>query len=261
MLATQPEPSQPNPFPPSTLLSERSPLPTALPALAGLDLRALYDSVRTHGDFFDAHVVGPHVVFFLTDIAGTRDQAHPIAAMAQEVFRKRVTELFGKPGINAIDSLSDLAHDINQTFIHSSHGARFAPTFIACYDLSLGLLSYLNAGGQTAILSDSDGTRTIGGVSIPLGLFSHRTYEPAVQAFEPGAKLLLITKGVTEHHFNEEQAKGVLEEFKGNTAFDLCKAALDKAQKFRQRPWYRLPFLKSGPVEDLTAVALLRSIS
>ena len=55
----------------------RTPLPTALPPLKELDLHARYYSSRTGGDFFDAVATGPYVVFFLTDIAGTRDLPTP----------------------------------------------------------------------------------------------------------------------------------------------------------------------------------------
>src|SRR3954451_2543544 len=62
----------------------RTPLPTALPPLKELDLHARYYSSRIGGDFFDAVAAGPHVVFLLTDIAGTRSDAQAIAAAAQD---------------------------------------------------------------------------------------------------------------------------------------------------------------------------------
>src|SRR5271154_128321 len=72
----------------------RTPLPTALPALEGLDFHARYYSSRTGGDFYDAVAAGPHVVFFLTNIAGSREEAHTIAAAVQDAFRSRVPQLF-----------------------------------------------------------------------------------------------------------------------------------------------------------------------
>lgn len=244
-----------------------TPLPVAIQPPPGLDLRSLYDTVRTHGDFFDAHAIGHRVVFFLTDIAGTREQTHPIAAIMQEVLRRRTPELFGADTVNLTDNLSDLAHELNQAVIRGAHGVRFAPTFLGCYDVSFGLLAYLNAGGQSAVFRDSDGTRPLGNSSIPLGLFSHRTYEPAVQAFEPGAMLLLTTKGVTEsrtdeHTFNETEALSVLKNFTGASALQLCQEALKHAEKFRKHSWLsslHLPLISSDHIEDLTAVALIRT--
>jgi serine phosphatase RsbU (regulator of sigma subunit) len=102
---------------------------------------------------------------------------------------------------------------------------------------------------------------------MPLGLFTHLTYEPAIQAFEPGARLLLVTKGILEaqrghEQFGVERATAVLQNIPNGSAFDLCAVTLEDAHEFRKAPWYspeRLPFVKSEPAEDLTAVALVRS--
>jgi serine phosphatase RsbU (regulator of sigma subunit) len=243
----------------------RTPRPTVLPPLPGLDLHALYYSARTGGDFFDAVVIGNRVVFLLTDIAGPHDLAYPIAASIQDALHQHAAELFTNRDINLTDSLATLAHRVNQTIIQS-HGTRFSPTFLGCFDLSLGLLAYINAGGQPAIFRDTDGTRTLGAVTVPLGLFTHITFEPAVQAFEPGAHLLLVTKGVPDasrgrRHFGVDRLLHLLQNFSPGAAFDLCKTALHQAHTFRKLPWYslqRLPFFKSNRVEDLTAVALVR---
>ena len=244
----------------------RTPLPTALPPLVGLDLHAHYYSTRTGGDFFDAIAAGPHVVFFLTDIAGTRDEAHIIASAVQDTFRLRVPQLFTTEVINMMDTLAILAREINQAIYEAAGGSRLAPTFLGCFNLPLGLLAYINSGGQPAIFRDSDGTRVLGHVTMPLGLFTHLTFEPAIQAFEPGARMLLVTKGILEaqrgrKQFGVERATAVLENIPNDSAFDLCAVTLEDANEFRKAPWYspeRLPFVKPKRVEDLTAVALIR---
>jgi serine phosphatase RsbU (regulator of sigma subunit) len=246
--------------------SARTPLPTALPPLKELDLHARYFSSRTGGDFFDAVAAGPHVVFLLTDIAGSRAEAHTIASAAQDVFRLRVPQLFSADVINMMDTLGILAHEVNQAIYTTAGGSRLAPTFLGCYNLPLGLLAYINSGGPPAIFRDSDGTRILGHVTMPLGLFTHLTFEPAIQAFEPGARLLLVTKGILEaqrgrEQFGVERATAVLENIPNNSAFDLCGIVLEDAHEFRKPPWYspeRLPFVKSEPPDDLTAVALVR---
>jgi serine phosphatase RsbU (regulator of sigma subunit) len=246
----------------------RTPLPTALPPLEGLDLRAHYHSARSGGDFFDAVAAGPYVVFLLTDIAGSRDVAHTIAAATQEVFRRRAPQLFTTDVINMMDTLGILAREVNQTIYESAGGSRLAPTFLGCFNLPLGLLAYINSGGPAPIFRDSDGTRTLGPVTMPLGLFTHLTFEPAIQAFEPGARMLLVTKGILEaqrgrEQFGEERAIAVLEHISTSSALDLCGITLEDAHEFRKAPWYsrgRLPFTKPQRVEDLTAVALVRPL-
>ena len=59
-----------------------------------LDLHAQYFSSRTGGDFFDAVNLGSHLIVLLTDIAGTKEQAHPIAAADQDAFRRGGSKFF-----------------------------------------------------------------------------------------------------------------------------------------------------------------------
>ena len=259
MLSVQSQSTQPS-------QSIRTPEPTSLPSLEGLDLRSYYYSARTGGDFFDALALAPHVVFLLTDIAGARTSALTTASATQDTFRRRAPELFGTPGINLPNAISTLAHAINQTFTSTATGVCFAPTFLACYDLTLGVLIYINAGGQPAIFRDTDGTRILTNASMPLGLFTHLTYEPAIQVFEPGARLLLLTKGVIDARsgripFGTERVIRLLQDSTAATALDLCQAILQQAHQYTRPPWYalaKLAFTKPERIDDLTAVTLIR---
>jgi serine phosphatase RsbU (regulator of sigma subunit) len=260
MLSVQSQPTQ-------AQHTARTPEPARLPPLEGIDLRSHYYSARTAGDFFDALALGPHVVFLLTDIAGTRASAHPIASATQDTFRRRAPRLFGTPGTNLTDAISTLAHDINHTLTTATAGVCFAPTFIACYDLTLGVLAYINAGGRPAIFRDADGTRALTNACMPLGLFTHLTYEPAIQVFEPGARLLLLTKGVIEARsgrtpFGIDRAVRLLEDSTTTTsALEFCQTILQQAHQHTRPPWYalaKLAFTKPERVDDLTAVVLAR---
>ena len=68
-------------------------------------------------------------------------------------------EIFGAADTNLMDATTQLVHEINHALIGASHGVRFAPTFVGCFDMALGVLAYINAGGQPAVFRDSDGTR------------------------------------------------------------------------------------------------------
>jgi serine phosphatase RsbU (regulator of sigma subunit) len=262
MLSVQSQPIQS-----PTTKSARTPQPTRLPPLKEIDLGSHYFAARTGGDFFDALALGPHVVFLLTDIAGTRAIAHTIAAATQDTFRRRVPQLFGTPSTNLTDALSILAHDINHTLTTCTTGVCFAPTFLACYDRALGVLAYINAGGQPAIFRDTDGTRILPNACMPLGLFTHLTYEPAIQVFEPGACLLLLTKGVIQARsgrapFGIERAVRLLQDAAPTiSAIDLCKAVVEQAHQYTRPPWYalaKLAFMKPERIDDLTATVLAR---
>jgi serine phosphatase RsbU (regulator of sigma subunit) len=262
MLSVQSQPTQT-----PTAASARTPQPTRLPPLQDLDFSSYYFAARTGGDFFDALALGPHVVFLLTDIAGTRAIAHTTAAATQDTFRRRVPELFGTPSTNLTDAVSILAHDINHTLTTCATGVCFAPTFLACYDQALGVLAYINAGGQPAIFRDADSTRILPNACMPLGLFTHLTYEPAIQVFEPGARLLLLTKGVIlarsgRTPFGIERAIHLLQDAAPTTsALDLCNTVVEQAHQYTRPLWYalaKLVFTKPERADDLTAVVLAR---
>ncbi len=230
----------------------------------GLDLHAQYYSDRTGGDFFDAVRVGPRVAFLLSDIAGDRQAADPIAAAMQEVFRARSAELFGAGDANLMEGTEMLVQAVNLALIGAAGGGIcFAPTMVGCYDVQLGVLAYINAGGQTVVLLDSDGARPLLNASLPLGLTTHLTYEASMQAFEPGAKLLVVTKGVTmsrrgKDAFGAGRVQHALENAKDGAASAVCRAVLEAAHDFEKRPLeWMTPWRKRVP-EDMTALAMVR---
>src|SRR5260370_1218100 len=106
----------------------------------------------------------------------------------------------------------------------------------------------------------SSRTGALGSVTVPLGLCTHRALEPAIQAFEPGARMLLVTRGILEaqrgrEQFGVERATAVLQNIPNGSASDLCNVTLEDANEFRKPPWYspeRLPFAKPQPAEDPT---------
>jgi serine phosphatase RsbU (regulator of sigma subunit) len=245
-----------------------TPLRTDLKPLPGLDLHAQYQAARTGGDFFDAIRVGTRVAFLLTDIAGRKREAHPIAKAAQQGFREKLTEFFSAPDANVMDGTALLVQEINRALIGPSNAVHYAPTFVGCFDLQLGVMAYINAGGQTAVLRDSDGTRELPNVSVPMGLFTHLTYEPSIQAFEPGAKLLVVTKGVVEARrgrtpFGAERVREVMENAgEGASAAEICESVLRAAGAFQRRRWRRLSGLgrRRDADEDRTALAMVRPV-
>jgi serine phosphatase RsbU (regulator of sigma subunit) len=244
--------------------SGRAPRRAELGQVDGLDLHAQYHSGRTGGDFFDAVRVGPRVAFLLSDIAGRRLEADPIAAAMQDAFRAKAAELFAAGDANLMEGTEMLVQAINLALVGAaSGGICFAPTLVGCYDAQLGVLAYVNAGGQTIALHDSDGARSLPNASLPLGLTTHMTYEASMQAFEPGARLLAVTKGVTLSRqgrvpFGAERVLRALQSAKDESARGMCQAVLKAAHEFERRPWEWLtPWRKRVP-EDRTALAMVR---
>jgi serine phosphatase RsbU (regulator of sigma subunit) len=234
--------------------------------VAGLDLHAQYYADRTGGDFFDAVRVGPRVAFLLSDIAGSRGVADPIAAAMQQAFRAKATELFGASDANLMEGTEMMVQAINVALIGAAKGGIcFAPTIVGCYDAQIGVLAYINAGGQTLAIHDSDGARSLPNASLPLGLTTHLTYEASMQALEQGATLLVVTKGVIvskrgKDQFGVERVLQVLQKTKGESATGVCRAVLDAAHAFEKQRWGGLRFGRKAEPDDMTALAMVRVV-
>jgi serine phosphatase RsbU (regulator of sigma subunit) len=244
-----------------------TPRPADLPQFEGLDLRAGYNSDGRGGDFFDGLAIGSRVVFLLTDIAGRQPEVRAVAVEVQHEFRTRAQVLFEPSGANESEAIAALARDVNRSLIEAAHGVRFAPTFLGCFNLTLGTLTYHNAGSLLAVFHDAEGVRVLEPGGIPLGLFTHNIFEPAVLAFEPRAKLLLVTKGITERRrgsarFGSERVIRTLQNANTDSASQICEAVLREAYDFGNRPRSRVNgFLHPGKrrgCDDLTAVTLVR---
>src|SRR5882757_5418328 len=242
-----------------------SPHPVNLPQTGSLDLKSRYHSDRCGGDFFDAVATDSRVVFLLTDIAGKRPETHAIAAEMQKAFRTRAHDLFKDPNTNESEGIAILARDINRSLIEAAGGVRFAPAFLGCYNLALNILTYHYAGDLLAIFHDGEETRVLKPDGIPMGLFTHSTYEPAVLAFARHAKLLLVTKGITKSRrgptmLDDERIQLLLENSTPDSASEICEAVLraadDSANRKGSRAFLRPRNRKYR--DDLTVVALVR---
>jgi serine phosphatase RsbU (regulator of sigma subunit) len=102
---------------------------------------------------------------------------------------------------------------------------------------------------------------------VPLGLFTHVTYEPALLAFQPDDKLLLATKGVIQSRrgsseFGLDRIERILQQSNSDSAAKICDTVLREAYDFGNHPWARFSNLlhigKQDDHDDLTAVAMVR---
>jgi serine phosphatase RsbU (regulator of sigma subunit) len=246
-------------------LQGSAPHPVNLPHIESLDVAARYYPARCGGDFFDGVAPDSRVLFLLTDIAGRRPETQAIAVDIQNVFRTRAQDLFKYPDANESEGIAVLARDINRSLIEAARGVRFAPAFLGCYNLTLNILTYHYAGHFLAVFHEGQETRILEPCGIPMGLFTHGTYEPAVLVFARHAKLLLITKGVTESRrrstmFDDKRIRLLLENSTTDSASEICEAVLGAADDSANRRGSRA-FLrprKQKYRDDLTVVALVR---
>lgn len=231
------------------------PAHSEVPKLQGAELASVYYDRRIAGDFYDFIRVGPNrVLFGLLDVAGGLRETRAIVSAAQHTFRTVGTELFGRRDANTADSMMELCMQLNQTVLEAADGVCSCPAFAGCYDESLGIVCYCNAGHTPGLLRDHAGVSELRATGLPLGLFSHIITDAPMAALEPGAVLLLASRGIVEakwkaEEFGLQRLKDVLQHSKSASAKEVCVSVLDQVKRF----------MRSTPTHnDVSTLALAR---
>lgn len=227
-----------------------------IPILQGADMAAVYYGQRQAGDFYDFIRVHPHrVLFGLLDVAGTLEDTRAILAQAQNTFRTLGASLLSGDDINESDAMVELCLQLNRTIREAAKGVHSCPAFAGCYNESLGVMCYFNAGHTAGLLRDSTAITELPATGLPAGLFSHATCDAPMVALPPGSGLLLASRGVIEgkrrgDEFGMDRLK---ENFRGShatTAKELCVGVLDGVRQF----------MGTAPThDDVTTLALVRT--
>ena len=233
-----------------------NPVHADVPEVRDAELAAVYYGRRIAGDFYDFIRVSPdRVLFGLLDAAGGLQETRAIVSAAQHTFRTVGSDLLGGQDINETDAMTELCLQLNQAVLKTAEGVCACPAFAGCYNENLGVVSYFNAGHTPGLLRDHTGVSELSATGLPLGLFSHVTVDAAMVALEPGAVLLLSSRGIVEakrkaEEFGLQRVEEVLQQSQAGNATGLCLAVLNQVQQF----------MGTAPTHnDVTTLALARS--
>ncbi len=231
------------------------PLPVDHPTVAGAQFAARYVGKRLSGDFFDVSKIGERFIFMVLDISGEREYAMNVAAIVQLVFRESCEDLFSAEAANESEALTQLSLSINRALIEITGSAHLCSAFFGCYRESIGTLSYINAGHTPVLVKDSKGITELSPHGLPLGLFFHAAHDAEMFVLEPGAVLLLYSRGVMEVLSHKKQVgtgriRKVLAGCDHKDALTLCNDILQVVSKHAEG---------GRPDNDLTAIALRRN--
>ncbi len=230
------------------------PVPTQFPTLSSAQIAVRYHGARIGGDFFDIVCARDRMIFIVLDIAGRRDFAFHVAATVQVVFRQMAVEFFQEEHVNESDAMTHLVLAINRSIMEITGQAHMATGFAGCYREELGTLCYVNAGYTPALVRDSHGIGELPASGLPLGLFMHATQDALMTVLEPGATLLLFSRGLMEarnkrSEFGIERVRKILAASHTADAESLCTEILDTV----------LAHMHGRPIDnDLSTLALMR---
>jgi sigma-B regulation protein RsbU (phosphoserine phosphatase) len=234
----------------------RDPIRSSIPDLQDAELAAVYYGQRMGGDFYDFVRVNSHrVVFVLLDLAGRFEENRGILYAAQESLRSQAALLLNAEETNESDGMVEICLHMNRTILQAAGGVRSCPAFIGCYNENLGTICYVNAGHTAGLIRDNSGVLELNPTGLPLGLFSLATFDTPTVALEPGAAMVLVSRGLVEgkrknEEFGLARVKEILQRTSSLGAKEICVTALSDIKQFMSTP---------PTHNDVTVLALVRN--
>jgi serine phosphatase RsbU (regulator of sigma subunit) len=227
-----------------------------VPTLRGAEIAAVFYGQRIAGDYYDfLRVNNARVLFGLLDVAGRREDNRQILTAAQATFRTSGAELLHADVVNEPDAMIELCVRLNRTIIKACKTVCSCPAFLGCFNENLGTVCYVNAGHTPGLLHDGSGISLLPATGLPLGLFSHMPADAQIVALQPGATLLIVSRGVVDATCSGEDfgLEGVKRNFQpdgATNARDLSASIIAKLEQFMCRP---------PTHDDVTALTLIRA--
>jgi serine phosphatase RsbU (regulator of sigma subunit) len=175
---------------------ERSLLPDALPAVAGLQLASVYrpavEDSEAGGDFYDAFQLPSGCWLVVGDICGKGAEAAALTAMVRHSLRALAFQLQSPAKVLATVNDVMLSHDL---------GGRFATAIVARIDLSLhpARATITSAGHPAPVLLDPNGRADCPPVAgALLGVLPQPALQDLDVTLPSGSTLILYTDGLTD---------------------------------------------------------------
>jgi serine phosphatase RsbU (regulator of sigma subunit) len=218
-------------------------------------LAAVYYAPRSNEEFYDFLRVGSTgVLFAMLDSVDHLEDNQAVTAAVQTNFREAGLRVFAKKDLNPAEAMIELCLELNRTILQAGK-ARSCPAFVGCYEETLGTVWYVNAGPTAALVRDPAGVTELPATGLPLGLFSHLTCDASAVVLQPGAALLIASRGIVEAkshgaEFGLEAVKTALRETTAANAHEICLSILARVREF----------IGAAPEPgEVTALALVRS--
>jgi Stage II sporulation protein E (SpoIIE) len=224
--------------------------------LRDASLAAVYYARQKNRDFHDFMRIGPNRVLFalLEGIEGKKG-SQKIAPAVRTTFRQVGPQVFAKRDVNLAEAMIELCLQLNRTILEKADETRSCPAFLGCYEETLSTLWYVNAGHAAALVRDPAGVTELAATGLPLGLFSHATCDASAQVMQPGAALLVVSRGIVEAksrgtEFGLEAVKNEFRQMAASNASQIGVTILARVREFAGTP--------PNP-GHVTALALARS--
>ncbi|MGD0443820.1 MAG: SpoIIE family protein phosphatase [Edaphobacter sp.] len=169
---------------------QQSIIPSDLPVFPRVRLMAkTVPCTEVGGDFYDVIPVDDGFVAIVADVSGKGVSAALLASIIQGMMYAQL-----KSGTSLVDAVNAV-----NAFLCSRVSGQKYVTLVAVHHRYSGAVEFINGGHISPILVHQDGRiETIHGGDIPVGLLCDATFHSIPINPPPGARLVLLSDGVTE---------------------------------------------------------------
>ncbi|HEY2955438.1 MAG TPA: GAF domain-containing SpoIIE family protein phosphatase [Candidatus Eisenbacteria bacterium] len=184
------------------------------------------------GDTFDYRALGDgRLGIAIADVSGKGVPASLLMANVQASLRAFC---------NGRLPIREAIRLVNESVTRNAARGKFITLFYGEIDVSVGRLSYVNAGHNYPLLLRRDGRvedLTLGGT--PLGIFADADYERGDVEFQPGESLMLYSDGLSEAmdasglEFGEDKLRALWGEHGARPPSEVIDLMLEKIAEFR----------------------------
>jgi serine phosphatase RsbU (regulator of sigma subunit) len=229
---------------------QQSLLPSALPAVAGIEVGHVYESsarVDVGGDVYDFLTLEDgRLAVVLGDVTGKGIQAAADMAMAKFSFRA-LARMHPEP--------AEFLASANEVVVEEIETGKFITMLYVLVDADEGTVSSASAGHPAARVVTAEGeVGELGGHGLALGIDSDQEYDVAETTLSPGTTVVLYTDGVIEARragelYGEERLDALLRSRAGLDPQALAETVLADCKGFA-----------GGELSDDCAVVCLRLV-
>jgi serine phosphatase RsbU (regulator of sigma subunit) len=229
---------------------QQSLLPSALPAVPGIEVGHVYESsarVDVGGDVYDFLTLEDgRLAVVLGDVTGKGIQAAADMAMAKFSFRA-LARMHPEP--------AEFLASANEVVVEEIETGKFITMLYVLVDADKGTVSSASAGHPAARVVTAEGeVGEVGGHGLALGIDSDQEYEVAETTLSPGTTVVLYTDGVIEARragelYGEERLDALLRSRAGLDPQALAETVLADCKSFA-----------GGELSDDCAVVCLRLV-
>jgi serine phosphatase RsbU (regulator of sigma subunit)/pSer/pThr/pTyr-binding forkhead associated (FHA) protein len=174
------------------------------------------------GDFFDVHISSDAVTVMVADVSGKGVSAALLASVIHGMFYAQLCS-----GADLVETVVS----VNRFLCSRVAGRKYATLLVAQLGRS-GVLRIVNCGHVPAIVADQGVATQVSDSDLPVGLLPEATFHMIKHPFSVGARLCLLTDGITESVDPGDTEFGLRPVEQHLTAADPVEAILAANQAF-----------------------------